>query len=177
MTGKKDTAMKMLGAALEMEARGREFYEQAIGKCGNRLGRDIFAKLRDDEIVHQDRIRAIYRSLEGGTPWSEDWKKMKAGAAGLGSLFRDLAKKEGKNIRADTGDIEALEVGITLESRSVEFYQDHLEAAGDPLEREFTAQMVAEEKSHFDLLVDMKYYFSDPAGWFEEKEKIHVDGA
>ena len=27
------------------------------------------------------------------------------------------------------------------------------------------------------LLLDMKYYFTDPENWFAEKEKIHIDGA
>ena len=170
-------AMKMLATALEMETKGRKFYDQALKKCSNKLGRDIFTKLRDDEVVHEGRIKAIYGSLKGGKPWSGEWKKMKTAASGLNPLFRELAKKEGTRIRAETGDIEALEVGLTFESKSVEFYDKHLPSATDPIEREFTTQMIAEEKSHFDLLVDMKYYFSDPASWFADREGTHVDGA
>ena len=177
MTKQDDRSMSMLAKALEMESKGREFYEKALKTCKTRLGKELFTKLRDDEIVHQDRIRRIYDSLKGGTPWSDEWRKMKAGGTSLVPLFQDLAKQERAKISAESSDIDALDVGITLEARSIEYYQDHARDASDPLEKSFLEQMVVEEKGHYDTLVDMKFYLTDPDGWFEEKEKIHVDGA
>jgi rubrerythrin len=177
MTNKTERSQKMLATALEMETRGMEFYEKAMKTCTNRVGREIFTKLRDDEVVHQDRIRKIHASLREGQAWNDEWKKMPAEGRSLSPIFRELAKKEGSKIRGETSDIEALDIGITFETKSVEYYQDHLKGAEDPLEREFLEQMILEEKSHYDLLVDMKYYLTDPDNWFAEKERIHMDGA
>ncbi|MFH1436152.1 MAG: hypothetical protein ABIJ56_10595, partial [Pseudomonadota bacterium] len=58
--------LAMLSIALEMEKKGKDFYVKAVEKSGNKLTRDMFAKLRDDEDVHVERILGIYGSLEGG---------------------------------------------------------------------------------------------------------------
>lgn len=50
----------------------------------------------------------------------------------------------------------------------------HLNKATDPIEREFTEQMMIEEKGHYNLLVDMKYYLTDPDNWFAGQEKISI---
>ena len=169
--------LAMLSIALEMEKKGKDFYVKAVEKSANKLARDMFTKLRDDEDVHVERILSIHGSLEGGGPWTGEWKTKEAGGGSINTMFRELAREHGKTIKAETTDIEALDVGIDFETKSIEFYQDHLKTASDPLEREFLERMMDEEKSHHELLVDMKYYLTDPAGWFAEQEKPHIDGA
>jgi len=176
MTESEDRSLKMLSTALEMEKKGYDFYEKALKKTSNKLGRELFTTLRDDEVVHMERIQNIYESVKGGG-WSEEWKKMKARGKSLGPFFKELAAGEESKIKGDASDIEALEVGISFEAKAVEYYQDHLNRATDPIEREFIEQMMIEEKGHYDLLVDMKYYLTDPDNWFAEQEKISIDGA
>jgi rubrerythrin len=72
--------------------------------------------------------------------------------------------------------MEALDTGIDLEARSVEFYEKQLTEAADPLEQEFIRKMVAEEKGHHAVLKDMKFYLSDPEDWFRERESGGLDG-
>ena len=38
-------------------------------------------------------------------------------------------------------------------------------------------KMIQEEKGHHLLLLDMQYYYSDPEGYFMEKEHRGLDGA
>ena len=171
-----ERAMKMLSTALEMEERGRSFYQRAVSSCKNDMGKEIFQTLMEDEDVHVDRIRSIYETLSGEQAWSGEWKKLKIRHADLGDLFRNIAKKHGPKIIADTSDLEALDTGIDFEMRSVEFYQKQLTTATAPLEQEFIRKMVTEERGHHDALTDMKFYLSDPAGWFREKERGGLDG-
>jgi len=168
--------MKMLSTALEMEERGRAFYQSAVSTCKNDMGKEIFQTLMEDEDVHMDRIRSIYETLSGKQAWSDKWKELKIRHADLGDLFRNMAKKHGSKIIADTSDLEALDTGIDFEMRSVEFYEEQLTKATDYLEQEFTKKMVAEEKGHRAALTDMKFYLSDPAGWFRETERGGLDG-
>ncbi|MBE9569830.1 MAG: ferritin family protein [Proteobacteria bacterium] len=176
MTGKFDRSLRMLSTALDMEEKGKEFYEGAIETAKNEVGRDIFRTLMEDENIHMDRIRKIYASLSDNQAWSEEWKGLKVKHDDLGELFRQMAKKHGAEITADTSDLEALDIGIDFESRSVEFYEEQLTKAVDPLEQEFIRKMVTEERSHHAALTDMKLYLSDPAGWFREKEHGGLDG-
>jgi rubrerythrin len=169
-------AMKMLSTALEMEERGKVFYQRAVSTCKNAMGKEIFQTLMEDEDVHMIRIRSIYETLSGKQVWSEEWKKLKTKHDDLGDLFRNMAKKHGSKIVADTSDLEALGTGIDFEARSVEFYEKQLTKTTDPLEQEFIREMVAEERGHHTALTDMKFYLSDPAGWFREKEHGGLDG-
>jgi rubrerythrin len=169
-------AKKMLSTALEMEERGKAFYERAVSTCRNDMGKEIFQTLMEDEDVHMIRIRSIYERLSGKQAWSEEWKKLKVKHADLGGLFRNIAKKHGPKIVADTSDLEALDTGIDFEMISVEFYEEQLKKATNSLEQEFIRKMVAEERGHHAALTDMKFYLSDPAGWFREKERGGLDG-
>ena len=169
-------AMKMLSTALEMEERGKAFYEHAVSNCKNDMGKEIFQTLMEDENLHMVRIRSIYETLSGEQAWSENWKGLNVTHDDLGLIFEKMAKKRGPEIDVDTGDLEALDTGIDFEARSVEFYEKQLTKATDFLEQEFIRKMVAEERGHHAALTDMKFYLSDPAGWFREKEHGGLDG-
>ena len=171
-----DRSLDMLSKALEMEQKGYEFYERTISACRNELGVKIFTMLRDDEVIHTRRIKAIYESLKGGQPWGREWKNLQFNHRDLTVMFKDLAKAQGPNISPGSGDLEALEVGIDFETRAVAFYEGHLAAATDPLEREFIEHMIEEEKGHHTALADMKYFLADPAAWFREQEGSAFDG-
>ncbi len=171
-----ERSIKMLKTALEMEEKGKKFYDSAITTCGNKLGCDIFKMLSNDELVHVDRINAIYKGLSAGKGWDKSWESFGDGGSDLGRVFRDLAKKYGTDIKAGTSDIKALEIGIDFENKSVVFYEESLSHATDPIERQFIEKMIIEEKSHHKVLSDMKFYLEDPSGYFAETERHGLDG-
>ena len=177
MSSGQDRSLEMLSTALELEKKGKRFYEEAISACHNQIGREMFRMLMKDEVMHMDRILKIYESLKAGNAWSDDWKSIKPDHKDLGALFRDMASAHGTKITAKTSDLEALDVGIDFESRAISFYQEHLAKATDSLEREFIEQMIIEEKSHHAALSDMKLYLSDSAAWFAEQEHPGLEGA
>jgi rubrerythrin len=177
MTIHNERALGMLKTALGMEEKGFAFYEKAVGETDNELGRNIFTMLKEDERVHVERIKKIFAGLTDGGAWNEDWKQVDTPQRDLGQMFRDMAEKHGKTIKAETGDLDALQVGIDFEARAVAFYKEHKAGATDPLETEFVDEMIAEEEIHHELLTDMKFYLEDPDAWFREKEGSHVDGA
>jgi rubrerythrin len=177
MSDAPDRTMQMLSTALGLEEKGKGFYSKAVSTCHNAVGKEIFRMLMKDEVVHMDRIRTIYKQLEGGESWSDEWKSIQPDHEELGTLFREIASAHGQEVTTDASDLEAIDVGIDFEMRAVTFYQEHLEQATDPLEREFIEKMIAEEKSHHAALSDMKLYLSDPAAWFGEQERLGLDGA
>jgi len=166
----------MLSTALDMEKKGKAFYDRAARNCRSGQVKDIFRMLAEQEVVHIERINRLYESLTGGKGWCElEYKDSKH--LSIGKVFSEMARKHGANIKTYTTDIEALDAGIDMEARSLKFYQDQLEAAGDPMEKEFLEKMAAEEKEHHATLSDMRLYLSDPSSWFSEKERTGLDGA
>ena len=167
----------MLSTALDMEERGMVFYDKAVKTAENKRGRDIFAGLKEDEAKHTERIKKIYSSIKGKKAFTKEWKDFKMDKRDLKSIFIELAGKYGKDTKATATDIEAVDIGLDLELKSVRFYEDQLERAEDEEEREFIGQMVLEEKGHHALLSDLKLYLTDPSAWFSEHEHTGLDGA
>lgn len=170
-------ALRMLKTALEMEEKGKSFYGKAIKDCKNCIGSDVFTTLMKDEAIHIERIKVIYQALTGGKPWNNDWLKAGSGHLGLVAFFKNLATKYGTDVKPESNDLDALSVGIGFEQKSVNFYTEELARATDPIERVFLEKMIAEEKGHFAVLTDMKFYLENPTAWFAEKERSGYDGA
>ena len=172
-----DRTLKMLATALEKEEWGRDFYKEAVQKCKNDLGKEIFRMLLADEGIHIKRCKDIYEALKGGKAWSDDWKAYKTDKDNLQQLFRGRYADLGTNVSADSDDLAALDVGIRFEKGAVEFYEDELTKAVDPMEKDFIEAMIVEEKDHHKSLVDAKSYLSDPENWHSEMERHGFDGA
>ncbi len=170
-------ALEMLKTALTMEEEGEKFYRKAMASSKNDLGKKVFETLMKDERIHYGRILKIYNKLKDDHTWTEDWKTMEVGHKDVETLFREMAQEHGKTLEADPGELEALDVGIDFEYKTLKFYQDYLSQANDPLEKEFVEKMVAEERGHYTALKDVKQYMSDPAAWYQEMERSGLDGA
>jgi len=167
---------QIVATALEMEGKGRRFYAEHILSCGNPLTKELFQRLHDDEIEHVKRIKRIVAGLYSGKPLDEiDFSD--PDDEDLQVFFRGLARKHGAGSGEYTLDVEAVEIGIEFESRAVSFYSDRLEVATDPAERKFLDAMVTEERGHHATLVDLKFYLTDPEGYFAELERAGLDGA
>jgi rubrerythrin len=170
-------SIDMLATALEMEEKGKAFYEKAVKTCGNTQCKEIFSALMKDEGLHQERIKQIHDTLTSGKCWTRDWESVKGFSENLSLLFQDLAVREKEKIKAETTDLEAVDIGLDFESTSVKFYQEHRTKTTDPIEAAFLDQMIREENGHWKALKDTRYYLTDPEGWFIEKERAGLDGA
>jgi rubrerythrin len=170
-----NNSIELLKTAMEMEKKGKAFYDKAATTCKNKLGQEIFAMLAKDEVVHLERISKIYNSLEASAKWTDDWMKISQAHAPVNAIFKDLASKYHTATKADSSDLEALDVGIDLETKAVAFYEKQLGQASDPMEKKFAEKMIAEERSHRAVLVDTKAYLEDPAAYFVEMEKPGFD--
>jgi len=167
----------MLAVALEKEERGRDFYIQAASTCSNELGKDIFRVLASEEGIHIKRVTEIYKSVEKGKPWTDDWKAYRQQNENLQRLFRERMAKLGPKVKAETGDLEALDIGLQFEQGAIDFYEQEAKRTVDRIEREFIDRMIAEERSHYASLSDIKLYLTDPESWFTEVEHHGLDGA
>ncbi len=104
MTDPIQCSIDMLATALEMEDKGKAFYEQAVTTCRNPQCKEIFSALMKDETLHQSRIKQIHDALTSGKCWTRDWESIKGFSQDLGQLFQTLANPgEGKNQNRNDG--------------------------------------------------------------------------
>jgi len=176
MVAASDRSLAMLATALEKEERGRDFYRDAVNKCSNDLGKDIFRILMTEEGVHITRIKQIYEALTSGRGWTREWRAAMGTNESLQELFQKRMAELGPKVQPLTGEIEALDVGIAMEQGAINFYQDELQKTTDPFKRDFLSCMIVEERGHYDTLSDMKFYFTDPESWYTEHEHHGLDG-
>jgi Uncharacterized conserved protein len=176
MIDQNQCSIDMLSEALDMEEKGKAFYEKAVTTCQNPQCKEIFSALMKDEVVHTGRIKQIHNTLTSKKCWTRDWESIKAPSNDLEMLFKNLAARERGKIKAETTDLEAVDIGLDLESTSIKFYQEHRAKTTDPIEAVFLDQMILEEKGHWKALKDTRYYLTDPQGWFMEKERAGLDG-
>ena len=175
------TTDTMFETALEMEKRGYEHYQAYVASCQNELGRELFTTLRDDELVHIERIKRIFEAVKRGeTAWKDSYgvQDAKTTPASLDAMFASMkAKHRAGGTGVGDDDITALDIGIDFELHAVTFYEKHLPLAAGEIEREFTTRMIAEERFHHKALVDTKLFLTNPEAWYSETEKSGLDGA
>ncbi len=178
MSEPSERALEMFQTALSMEEKGYEFYQKALTNCQNEAGVEIFRMLAQDEVHHTRIIKKIYEKVSGGADYADLLDEMEAErrTEDLGAFFHAVAAKHGKDIHAATSDIEALEIGLDFERKAVDFYTRALAEATDDQEKRFLKEMVAEERTHVQLVADTKAYLENPADWFEAHEKPLLDG-
>jgi len=164
-----------LEKALQMEIDGMAFYRKAANEAANVLAKEMFAYLADAEVTHMDRIKQISDALK----MTGNWRPVehdKAHAV-IKDVFTRLAIENKDNITSAATDIQALDTGLDLEVKSIDFYKEQLAKAADGNEKAFFTSLIEEETSHYRALKDMKFYLEDPQAWFAETEKHGLDGA
>jgi len=171
---KNEELMAMLQTALQMEEKGYGFYEEAAKNASSEEVKKLFSKLRDEEIVHAERIKKIFAQIQSQGTWSEDVSSFMKPDKALDRIFKEL--KKGGKVEKTASELQAIDVASGLEEKSIAFYEEHLRKAESALEKRFLEAMVSEERSHFQALRTMKLFLEDPSAFYEELEKSHVDG-
>jgi rubrerythrin len=154
MSEQKTRVMKALSEAILAEIEGQHFYRMAASSTDDPKGREVFQKLANDEVLHENYLRAHYASFaEAGVP---DRSLQLASPEALDSespIFSDALKE-----RIDKAHFEmtALSVGTQLEMNAIEFYRKAAEQAGDPLMKQFFRELVEWETLHYKALLSQQ---------------------
>ncbi|HAA03804.1 MAG TPA: hypothetical protein DCZ69_03125 [Syntrophobacteraceae bacterium] len=176
MINQTEAIQAMLCTALEMKEKKRAVYEEGLNACPDQVGKETFLILRDAETEHARQIQEIHDEFKKGKSWA-DACKFYPEQEQLKKAFHRLAEEQADVGKVCADDILALETGMKLEEASIGFFRDQLKVTQDPTARRFLERMVDDEREHFMLLADLKFYYSDPHAWFIEKSKARLDGA
>lgn len=164
-------------AAVDMKERMKQLYAEAAGKCSDELGSETFRSLEKMEGDHLERLRQIYTDLMKGKADIDSCRFYDFQTIDRSAVIKRIARERKFVSKACLDDVAAVEGGLALENKSIEFFLGLLKTASTPVEREFLNHMIAEERSHYILLADLKFYYIDPEHWFMEKNRTGLDGA
>ncbi len=169
--------LEIMCTAIDIKEKMKTLYADAAGKCKDNVGSETFGVLRDMEQKHLERLRAIYADLAKGAGDLDSCAFYDFGSLDRNKVVKKIRQKSEGISKACLDDVAAIESGMELENSSIDFFLDKLKAATAPIEREFLNSMIAEERSHYILLADLKFYYIDTEHWFMEKGKTGLDGA
>lgn len=169
--------LEIMCAALEIKEKMKSFYSDAAGKCSDRVGTETFQMLRDMEQKHLDRLQQIYADLTRGGSDLDACRFYDIDAPDRAEVMRKLKQKRKTLPEACMDDVAAIEGGMELENKGIDLFLARLKEASGPAVREFLNHMIAEERSHYILLADLKFYYVDTEHWLMEKSRSGLDGA
>jgi rubrerythrin len=161
--------------ALQMELDGKKFYTMASGESANRVGKDLYTWLADQEGLHYKRFEEIYTLITAGKGWP-DARAHSGKPVKLGTLFSKLIKEAGTPAGTAKAEIDSADKAIDLEIKSRDYYRQRADEASSDDERKFFQAVSAEEQGHYLALVDYKEYITDPVDWFTRTEHHLLEG-
>jgi len=167
--------MEVLQSAIQTEVDGKEFYQQAGQKSGNKLAKELFQRLAIEEDEHRKKFEEIFQALKKGQDWP-DVEPPSWGAKQLKSIFFQATKELGTKIKVAKSELQAINTAIEMEIKTYDLYHSRSEQSSFPREKRFYQALAAEERGHHLALVDSREYLTDPAGWFTKKEHWSLDG-
>ena len=164
----------VIGTAVNMEKDGIDFYHKAAEKTSHPFGKKMFLSFAEDEKRHLSVLREILIDLK-----FSDFNRFfeeKTPREKIKTIFGEVKSETEKRIAVNPDELEALKIGMDMESKSVDFYQSALEKTQDLHQEAFFKRLIEEEKEHYQLLQNTHSYLKDSGDWFLWEEKGLLDG-
>ena len=162
------TREEAVAAAKQLEVDGRRFYLEAAGKASTEPLKKMFASLADDESNHLEWLDKLAPGVESARAANE---------ALYGKLKDVFAATAGAKAAEGSGsDIEAIDVAIGMEDKSVGAYAEWVEKGDSEEVRSLGGVLVGQERFHRQLLENAKEYLQNPGDWFMQEERWNFEG-
>jgi rubrerythrin len=168
--------IEVLQLAVRMEDDGKKFYQKASRKSSNKLAKELFKQLANEEDVHRKTFEEIYKAFKRGRNWPDVEPPSEKGGK-IKSLFAEATKALGSQFTVAESEFEAIKIAMDMEVRSYNLYYSRSKESILPVEKQFYQTLAGEERGHHLALLDSYEYLSDPVGWFTKKEHWSLDGA
>jgi rubrerythrin len=165
--------IEVIKESIELELNGKAFFEHIADATRNELGKKMFRKLANDEAQHLKVFSDMFTNAVG-----EDWKKqVNTGKSRDESpIIAALTKRVESAAKAGrSSELEAISIGMELERKAIDFFDDAAKRTTDTKAREIFNRITNEEKSHYDLLQAQYDYVSNSGYWFDIAE-FRMDG-
>ncbi len=171
MTEQHQGMTKALSLALKMEKDGMSFYQEASEKIKNPLGKKMFLSFVEDEKRHYGMIEALAKGLN-----IEDELKAAGPAERIRTVFEEAKKEIDTRLKAETSDVEALKVALSMEDDGYKFYKENAEKVEAQSEKALWEKLAREESRHHEMLQNALSYLEETGDWFLWEEGGPIEG-
>lgn len=160
--------------AVQMEKDGIEFYRRASEKTSDPLGKEMFLSFVKDEESHLKLLEELF----GGTGIDEAMGILREGTPRerVESVFASAGSEVRERIAAGVGEIEALKIGMDMETQGYKLYKEAAEGAASEEERDMFERLASEENQHYTMLQNTHTYLERTGEWFVWEERGLLDG-
>ena len=166
--------LKIIKYATQMEIDGKDFYRIASQKSSSELGKKLLKSLADEEDYHRKKFDELYNEVRVKKAWPKT-EVQTDGGSNLRTVFANALDKPG-NTDAAQSEIDAVQMAIDMEAKTLDYYRNNGAAAKYDAEKEFYETLAGQEREHQLILIDYYEYLKNPAGWYTSKEHHSLDG-
>jgi rubrerythrin len=144
--------------AIMFETHGLRFYQVAAERCTNPRAREMFSDLSRDELRHRRELSKQFRSILKKGKWSPPPASKEKGLK-----FKDPVIDAGmkKDIDGAWFDSAALNIGLMLEKRAMDYYRRQAAAASDPEMKAIFQWLLSWEEGHLRRLQSLEQAFRE----------------
>ena len=156
MTGKY-AGSEVLQMAVEIEKKGKAFYDGVVRNVKDPQAKAIFQYLSDEEVQHEELFRTMLADVESETDKSpyDDTEVV--------LYFRSLIDKkifpseeEGESFSKEMGNpAVAIRIALSLEKDAVLFFNEMLQITQET-DRKAVEQVIEEEREHIRRILQLK---------------------
>jgi len=141
---------KTLIVAYSLEAGLHDFYVSMTPKIGGDKARQLFEKLSEIEINHQERIYKEYLKITGKTQSRDEFEKRIVVKAVEGGL---TTEEYTRLFSTDPGSVtDIAELAMSIEAQALDLYMRAAEKSSNAQSRGMLMQIAAEEQTHLKQL-------------------------
>lgn len=140
--------------AVEMERRGRDFYDAAARVAKSEQMREMLRKLKAEEVVHMQQFGRLHEREQSNAAAAKPYSKETS--AFLTALAADIVFSDGLVAVGVKGGFDdpavMLKEAIESEQESIDFYATLERETEDDHAKEIFREIIAQEQSHQERL-------------------------
>jgi len=148
----------LLCKALDLERKALDFYTDAQARCPSELARKVFGVLAEDKLRVARRLAEIHAALNQGISLDGACRLIGEDTTPHGAF--DELKAGFMSVPGECqAELDVLMLAMEVEQACLKYLENQLREAKDKDVRFFLERAMEEERGHFVLLSDMRYYF------------------
>lgn len=158
-----DLKLDILKNAIIMEIAGLQFFLTAAEKTTSKKAREMFRQLAEDEVEHKNILEKMMKKIASGegkieTPEAESHVQLDHPV--IGQELRE-------SLKSTWFDSSALNIGVMLEQRAVNFYTEERDKTDDSELRELFDWLIKWEQGHLNALLKIENDLKEQY-WFDQ---------
>ena len=164
--------LAVLKQGMSTEIWGQRFYQEAVARTKDELGKQVFQSLVEEESKHLDILRGQYAAVSGDQKWvSVDEAIAMADSVKASEIFPQA--DEAKNlIPADATDAQALEMAMEFEERGYNMYHLAAQQATSLDEKAIWEWLAKAEDMHFKFIQETHEYLVSNGKWYFDDQEL-----